>query len=218
MVILKGKPCVNKGACVFCTLHWDNAQKINEEILALNKEILGKIRGLGTLEIYNSGSIFELPIVTLNAVMDILKNNKSIKKVITESHWHYRNSFAKIKSNFGRPDMIIKVGVETFNVKIRENLMKKNMGNASPKEIRKYTNGINLLVGFCGQTKETIKTDIEIAKKMFDLTDISVFDEKYAPDKSLVDKDLSRWFLGEFQDLTKNKRFRVLKDMDTMCL
>jgi len=49
------------------------------------------------------------------------------------------------------------------------------------EEIRSFTNGINLLVGFRGQTKEMIENDMEIACRLFDYIDVNILDEKYVP-------------------------------------
>ncbi len=216
MIILKGYPCIHK-MCVFCTLHFDNSRDTGL-MLKINKTILDKIKAdKGILEIYNSGSIFELPAATLFALRSKIRE-KSTQKIITEAHWAYREFFEDMKKFLGAKEAVIKIGVETFNNNLREKIMKKGMGCVAPRKIRSFTNGINLLVGFRGQTKEIVRKDIDIACRYFEYADINILDEKYVPRKGIVDYKIINWFLKEFGYLGKKPNFRIFRKIDEMVL
>ena len=54
-------------------------------MLKTNREVVSKITGkYGILEVYNSGSIFELPVATLFELQDKIRK-ASINKVIAEA-------------------------------------------------------------------------------------------------------------------------------------
>ena len=212
LIILLGYPCINKGRCNFCTYHLCNKTNA-EEMIAVNSEALSQIKGSGILEIYNSGSIFELPPYTLLQIQEMIRL-KNTPKIITEAHWQYRHQFENMRKFLDAPEVLIKIGVETFDIEIREKIMKKGMGNALPEEIIKFTSAINLLVGIEGQTQETVKHDMEISQKLFSHIDISIFDNKYAPDPTIENRGLIKWFLRNFRHLKQDKRFRILPNID----
>jgi len=183
-------------------------------MLKTNREVVSKITGkYGILEVYNSGSIFELPVATLFELQDKIRK-ASINKVIAEAHWFYRRRFEEMKKFFGIEETVIKVGVETFNNNLREKYMKKGMGRVSPEEIRSFTNGINLLVGFRGQTKEMIENDMEIACRLFDYIDVNILDEKYVPNLGVIDERIIEWFLKNFTYLEQRPNFRIFRKVD----
>lgn len=212
LIILLGYPCINKGQCNFCTYHLCGKTNAKDMIKA-NSKALSRVKGLGILEIYNSGSIFELPPYTLLEIQQLIRLNNT-QKIITEAHWQYRRQFKNMRKFLGAPEVLIKVGVETFDIEIREKIMKKGMGNAVPEEIVKFTSAINLLVGINGQTPETVENDIKISQKLFSHIDLSIFDKKHAPDPTIENRELIKWFLRNFRHLKQDKRFRILPNID----
>ena len=67
IVLLKGKPCIY-GKCTFCNYIEDNStdEELNNKI---NLEVLERITGeFEALEVINSGSVFELPEITLKKI------------------------------------------------------------------------------------------------------------------------------------------------------
>ena len=214
LIILLSYPCINKGRCNFCTYHLCNKTNA-EEMIKTNSKVLSRIKGYGVLEIYNSGSIFELPPYTLLQIQELIRL-KNTPKIITEAHWQYRRQFENMRKFLGAPETLIKVGVETFDIEIREKIMKKGMGNAVPEEIKNFTSAINLLVGIKGQTQETVKRDIEISQKLFSHIDLSIFDARHAPDPAIKNKELIKWFLQNFRHLKQDERFRILPNIDKM--
>ncbi|MEK7627511.1 MAG: radical SAM protein [Patescibacteria group bacterium] len=208
LIILLGYPCINKGRCNFCAYHLCNKTNA-EEMIKTNSKVLSRVKGLDALEIYNSGSIFELPPYTLLQIQELVRL-KNTPKIITEAHWQYRRQFKNMRKFLNAPEVLIKVGVETFNIEIREKIMKKGMGNAVPEEIKKFTSAINLLVGIKGQTQKTIECDIEISQKLFSHIDLSIFDKKHSPNPTIENRELIKWFLKNFQHLKQDKRFRIL--------
>lgn len=209
-ILLKSYPCVHS-KCAFCTLHLDN-DTATRSMLEINSQVISQIQGKGILEIYNSGSIFELPAATLFELRQKIREKK-IKAVITEAHWLYRFHFKRMKKFLDATKVIIKVGVETFDPDLRENVMKKGMDGSSAQEIRSFTEGINLLVGFKGQTKNTVAMDLAAAQ-LFDHVDINILDGKYTPDPRNIDYELIAWFLKEFSYLRQMKGFRIFESVD----
>jgi hypothetical protein len=199
---LKGYPCIN-GACTFCTFPKDNTYDIAQAI-DLNRKIIDLIEGKsGLLEVYNFGSIFELPMPTLfylrNKAEDL-----GIRQIMTDSHWHYRHSFQDLRE-FLPGKVIIKIGLETFDEHVREDLMGKNMGTVTPDEILKFTDSVNLLVGFRGQTREQIAQDISIVKEKFTFADVNIIDRRFTRPE-LVDSQLVEWFKDEYRTLPEKFR------------
>ena len=211
-ILLKSYPCIH-GKCTFCRFHLDNSCD-TPSMLKINRKVISQIKGkYGILEVYNSGSIFELPVITLFELRERIQK-KSIRKIITEAHWIYRQRFEEMKKFFGIEETIIKVGVETFDNDLREKSMKKGMGFVSPEEIRSFTNGINLLVGFKGQTRAMVRNDMEIACKFFDYVDINILDEKHVPEPEIVDRKLIEWFLKNFAHFEQGPNFRIFRRVD----
>ena len=95
IVLLKGRPCA-WGKCTFCDYIDDNE---TDEALCntVNLDVLRKVTGkYHALEVINSGSIFELPQATLDAIKHILLE-KEIHTLFVESHWSYRHRLQEMR-------------------------------------------------------------------------------------------------------------------------
>ena len=197
VLILQGYPCVNLGQCVFCTFcadnSWDTAQMLEKKSAAINK-LKGK---WGHVRVFNCGSIFELPFPSLLVLKSRIEL-MGIKSVITESHWRYHLHFDALRDFFDPSiNLIIRIGVETFDTCLRENIMRKGIGkDILAEDIRKVTDAVCLFIGFKGQTHESIKNDITLALDHFNYIWLDVADPSYMCPE-LIDFDLIFWFFEE---------------------
>ncbi len=121
----------------------------------------------------------------------------------------YHKNLNDFKELFNGKEVKFRAGIETFNIKIR-NLWRKGIPDiVTAEEISQYFQGVCLLVGVKGQTREMILKDIEIADKYFEYFSVNVFNENTTyvkPDKKLID-----WFVREIAPkLENNQKVEVL--------
>ncbi len=206
IVLLKARPCA-WGKCAFCDYIEDNTtdtgliQQVADEELA---KVTGAFR---RLEIINSGSILELPLSVRKQVRDLIARLK-ITEFICESFWSYRRRFAEIR-DFFQAETRIKVGVETFDDSLRNGVLNKGMYFESPLEVANYTDTICLMVGFRGQTRESIARDMDIMLQHFTYGCVNLFCEN-TKGASWVDEGLKDWFRREFSFLEEHATVEVL--------
>lgn len=205
IVLLKSTPC-KWGRCTFCDYIHDNSldtYKIN----SINSEILKQVTGqYGVLEVINSGNVFELPQETLHSIKETI-DKLNIKKLFLESHWIYRKKLNIIRDFFS-VDIIYKTGLETFDTDFRENILNKGFNYKSIDELKSYFQSVCLMVGICGQTKEMIKKDIELALNNFNHFTVNVYTENSTIIKP--DNQLIKWFQEEYKWLDKEPKCEVL--------
>ena len=205
IVLLRAFPCI-WGKCSFCDYIDDNGRD-EDELNRLNKEVLDNITGeFGVLEVINSGSCFEIPKETMNYIKKIV-DEKKIKLLFFESHWCYRNRLDEIKNFFNVP-IIFKIGVETFDYDFRNNFLNKNAKFKDAKEVSEKFQSVCLMVGIKGQTKEMIRTDIEILLENFKYGTINVFVNNTTSIKR--DEELVQWFRKEYSYLDDYPTIEVL--------
>lgn len=197
MVLLVGTGCKHK-KCIFCDYFLDSA----DNPFLINKPILNNVSGIyGVLDVINSGSCFELDDKTLELIyIKAQKNN--INTIWFESHFMYHKHLDVFRKKFSEINLKFRCGVETFNVSLR-NLWKKGIPyNITPAKIAKYFDGVCLLVGVEGQSKEDIKNDIRIALNFFEYASVNIF----TPNSTDVKPDykLIEWF--------KNSVYPMIKD------
>ena len=205
IVLLKGFPCI-WGKCTFCDYIDDNGVN-EEELVALNKEVLNNITGeFKVLEVINSGSCFEIPKETLEDIKRIIKEKK-IDKLFLESHWCYRNRLDEMREFFGVP-IIFKIGVETFDNNFRNLVLNKNANFKTFEEVKEYFQSVCIMVGIKGQTRDMIKRDMDIVLENFKYATINVFIENTTDIKR--DDELVDWFAKEYEFLNNNETIEVL--------
>lgn len=205
IVLLKGKPCA-WGKCAFCDYIDDNER---DETLcdAVNLEVLQKVTGkYNALEVINSGSIFELPQATLDAIKHILQE-KNIRTLFAESHWNYRHRLQEMRDFFGVP-IVFKCGIETFDDRFRNQVLRKGISFSSPEEVSRYFQSICLMVGIQGQTKEMIARDIDILLRYFPFGCVNIYNNNSTPIQR--DEELVAWFEKEYRFLEKNPKVDIL--------
>ena len=179
-LLLQGKGCKWR-RCTFCDYHSDFSSTPFE----VNKAVLEKVSGkYGILDIINSGSCFELDSSTLSLIRE-KANEKGIHTIWFETHWMYRNQLDRMRSLFPGIRLKFRVGVESFNGKLRKTWDKGIDESVTPKEIASYFDGCCLLVGVKGETREDILSDIELANKYFEYFSVNLF----CPNSTSVEVD-----------------------------
>jgi len=208
IVLLKSRPCA-WGLCSFCDYISDNEEDISY-INDFNKEVLSSVSGqFKSLEVINSGNVFELPLETLKMIKEIVVN-KGITKLFFEAHWMYKNRLSEIRDFFNIP-IIFKTGLESFDNVFRENILIKGFDFKEPKEVVKYFDSVCLMVGIKGQSKEMIKKDIELALKYFNHFTVNIFCNNST--KIKADEELIRWFKEEYQWLADEDKCEILLEI-----
>ncbi|MGL1894215.1 MAG: hypothetical protein OCD02_21475 [Spirochaetaceae bacterium] len=205
IVLLKGSPC-KWGKCTFCDYITDNSVD-QESNHILNTSVLSSITGeFGVLEVINSGNIFELPEATLGLIKKII-DEKNIHTIFLESHWMYKNRIKSIRDFFG-VKTIIKTGLETFDTDFRENVLVKGFKHNSIAELKSYFDSVCLMPGVLGQTKEMIKSDIQLAMDNFEHFTVNI----YIANSTMIkpDPELIQWFQDEYKWLELEPKCDVL--------
>lgn len=206
IVLLKGLPCI-WSRCTFCDYIEDNTTDLGW-IERVADEELGKVTGkFGRLEVINSGSIQELPESVLDSIRAVIAQ-REIEEFICESYWAYRHRFDEARNRFGTKTRI-KVGIETFDDHLRNEVLNKNMRFESPAEVAAVTDTICLLVGFLGQTPDTVRRDIDILLDQFTYGCINLFTTN-GKSAGLIDEDLKAWFRDEYAWLDSHPTIEVL--------
>lgn len=205
MLLLKGLPC-RWGKCSFCDYIEDNSTCV-DDINRVNLEVLTHVTGeFGVLDVINSGSVFELPQVTLDAIRKVIVE-KNIKELFVEAHWLYRKRFAQFRDSFDIP-VRIRIGVETFNDDFRNKVLLKGMRYSSIEQIKTYADSVCLMVGIQGQTREMIARDIEILTQNFTHGAVSIFTDNATQVKA--DPKLIEWFRNTYGYLDEYPYIDVL--------
>ena len=189
-LLLQGTGCIWR-KCTFCDYYND----ISADPFDVNKTVIDKISGIySTVDVINSGSIFELDSNTMSYLRDKLIEKK-VKTLWCESHWLYHNRLDEIREYFKGIEVKFRIGAETFDSDLRKSWNKGIAENITAEKIAEYFDGACLLVCVKGQTKESIIRDIELAYKNFCYFNVNVFMENSTNEKA--DKDLIKWFTNE---------------------
>ena len=198
-ILLQGSGCFWK-KCKFC----DYFEDVSEDPFELNSKVIEKITGeFGILDVINSGSAMELDDKTLDLIYKKCLE-KNIKELWFEVHWAYSNLLEKFAERFKGIKVKFRTGIETFNGELRSSWNKGIPEDVTAEDVSKYFSSVCLLVGVKGQKFETIKSDIELAKKYFERFTVSVFvknSTRISPDPILIGK-----FIKEIYPKIKNDR------------
>ena len=206
LLLLRGRPCV-WSRCTFCDYTSDNT--LDERLIDETAEAeLAKVTGrFGRLEVINSGSIQELTPAVWERIRDRL-GQLSIGEFICESYWAYRGQFAETRRFFGVPTRI-KLGVETFDGRLRNGVLNKAMYFDSPLDVARLTDTICLLVGFRGQTHDSVRRDIDTLLKNFRYGCVNLLTLNRS-NAGLIDEDVRAWFRAEYAWLDDHPTVEVL--------
>ena len=181
IVLLRGQGCRYR-RCTFCDYH-DDASCDEAANLAINSEALSQVTGVyGCLEIVNSGSFCELDGSTMKAIMAVCVSRK-ISTIHFECHWLYRRHIPALRSAFAEIGVQVKmkIGIETFDVSYRENVMRKGLKEADPSKIAEVFDECCLLFGLPGQTADSMRKDIETGLEFFQRICVNIMVENNAP-------------------------------------
>lgn len=176
IVLLRGRGCAWR-KCRFCDYHLDYSTD-EAENYQLNASVLSRVSGVyGMLEVINSGSFVDLDEATMNRIEELCRE-KSIRELHFECHYMHKDCIAQLKQRFARIGVTVKMklGVETFDRTLREEVLKKGIDETAPEVICEHFDEICLLVGITGQTKESIITDIENGLRYVERVCINVFE------------------------------------------
>jgi hypothetical protein len=161
------------------------------------------------LEVINSGSVFELPLVTLEKIREVVYE-KNIKILWFEAYYIYKNRLEEMREFFRGVEVRYKAGIETFDENFRNNVLNKDLYYRDIKELSDYFENICLMVGIFGQTEEMIRKDIEIGLRNFKRLTINVFIDNGTSIKR--DNSLCKWFSKEFKYLEAYENVEILND------
>jgi hypothetical protein len=206
VVLLKGLPCV-WGRCTFCDYIDDNTT--DEALIRRVADTeLARVTGeFSRLQLINSGSIQELPEPVRRQIRDLLPA-RGIGEFWTESYWAYRGRFEETR-RFFNVDTHLFLGVETFDERLRNGVLNKSMHWSTPDDVAALTDSICLMVGFQGQTPDTVRRDIDLLRTKFKYGIVNLFTENRLS-TGLLDEDLRQWFRQEFAWLANEPNVDVL--------
>ncbi|MGL4403672.1 MAG: radical SAM protein [Fusobacteriaceae bacterium] len=210
IVLLKSYPCAY-GKCSFCNYIEDNTR--DEKLMeSVNFETLDEVTGeYGSLEVINSGSVFELPRTTLEKIREIVEK-KNIGILYFEIYYGYHKRLEEIVSFFPGVEIRFRMGLETFDNDFRVDVYNKNFRLEEKEllELGEKLFSVCLMVCTQGQTREMIRKDIELGLKYFRSVTVNIFIDNGTVVKR--DPELVKWFLKEFYILRENPRVELLID------
>ena len=197
-VLLQGMGCKWK-KCTFCDYHED----VSENPFEVNEPILRQVTGeYGVLDVINSGSAMELDDKTISFIKEVVKE-KQIHTLWFEAHYMYRKKLAEFAKQFAPAKVKFRCGVETFDTNLRDKWKKGIPSSVTPEDIAEHFQGVCLLLGTEGETKDHVISDIQIAKKHFEYFSVNVFCNNSTQVKQ--DKELAQWFAREVYPLIKDE-------------
>ena len=180
IVLLRGSGCKWR-RCTFCDYHLDFSPDETSNF-ALNQEVLGQVTGkYGRLEVINSGSFVDLDDRTMKRILDICIEKK-ITEIHFECHWIHRDAVPALRKTFASHGIQtkIKIGVETFDDRYREQVLLKGIDETSPAKIAACFDEVCLLFGLDGQTEDSMRHDIETGLTYFERVCINIMVENTA--------------------------------------
>ena len=194
VLLLPGKGCEwarKTGGCTMCALS-KRSQEIGKNFSSKNLIALYKIAVNFTrkekptsLAIYNGGSFLnnnEIPLSAQLEIFRLVKESQSIRKIFIESRAEFIDShkIKLLKKELGNKGLIVGIGLEAQNDKIRNEFIKKGLGRKKYEETIKLLkeNGIiTLSYVFLKPIYLTEKESIEEAIKTIKYAFLSGTDE-----------------------------------------
>ena len=189
IVLLRGSGCRWR-RCRFCDYHLDYSTD-EAANFALNRVVLTQVTGkYHRLEVINSGSFADLDVQTMEQILAVCRE-KSIRQIHFESHWMHRQEIPALRRRFEEAGIQVrlKIGVETFDLAYREEVLCKGIDAVDAAEIARHFQEACLLFGLTGQTPESMKRDIETGLAHFERICINQMVEngtKIKPDPEVI--------------------------------
>ena len=205
-VLLQGTGCRWR-KCTFCDYHED----VSDNPYAINEPVLRQVTGqYGVLDIINSGSAMELDTDTIGLIKEVVKEKK-IHTLWFEAHYMYRKKLADFAKQFEPVQVKFRCGVETFDPTLRDTWKKGIPFSVTPEDIARYFQGVCLLCGTQGESREHILKDIELAKQYFEYFSVNVFCNNGTSVRK--DSELAIWFALEiYPTIKEDPRIEVLME------
>lgn len=189
-VLLQGSGC-RWGKCTFCDYHTDTSLRPFE----VNRPVLEQVTGkYGVLDVINSGSAMEMDEATLQLIASIVVEKK-IHTLWFEAHYMYRHQLRDFAVRFAPATVKFRCGVESFEPALRNLWHKGIPSTVTPEDIARYFQGVCLLVGTEGDSRERILNDIETARQHFEYFSVNLFCHNSTPVRR--DEELAHWFIHE---------------------
>lgn len=209
ILLLRGSGCKWR-KCRFCDYHLDFS-KDEAANFRLNKKELEKVTGrFGVLEVINSGSFCDLDEKTVAEIQQVC-GSKNIRRLHIECHWRDRETLPAIRERFARKgiQVIVKMGVETFDSEFREQTLVKGMEYAEPEAIAKHADEVCLLFGLEGQTAASMRKDVEIGLRWFQRVCVNLMTKNSSPMEP--DQKVMQRFMEEiYPNYRNNGRMDIL--------
>ena len=189
-VLLQGTGC-RWGKCSFCDYHTD----VSENPYELNKSVLSQVTGrYGVLDVINSGSGIELDCNTIDLIKQVVRE-QNIHTLWFEMHYMYRNHLRQFAQQFFPAVVKFRCGIETFDADLRNKWNKGVSSEASAEDVARYFQGVCLMCGTVGETRDCILNDIQLAKRHFEYISVNLFNANST--KVVPDADIQQWFINE---------------------
>lgn len=183
IALLRGFGCT-WARCTFCDYHLDRSPDAAANF-ALNRAVLAHVTGrYRRLEVINSGSFCELDANTLDLIERVCVQ-KGIGTLHVECHWMHRAAVPALRDRFARAGVTLKVkiGVETFDRALREDILHKGIGESDPAKIAAPFDECCLLFGLTGQTLDSMQRDLETGLAHFERVCVNLMVENTTPVK-----------------------------------
>ena len=185
--------------CTFCDYHTD----LSGDPFEVNRAVLEQVTGVyGVLDVINSGSGMELDSQTIAELKRVVED-KQIHTLWFEMHYMYRSRLDAFAKQFPFVKVKFRCGIETFDPVLRQKWNKGVATTVQPQDVARYFQGVCLLCGTQGETKERILKDIAEAKKYFEYFSINLFCNNSTAIKR--DELLVSWFKEEVYPLIKDE-------------
>lgn len=203
-ILLQGTGCRWR-KCTFCDYHKD----VSNNPFEVNKKVLSQVTGrYGVLDVINSGSGIELDAETINLIKSVVAA-KNIHTLWFEMHYMYRNHLEAFAEKFAPIKVKFRCGIETFDANLRDYWKKGVARDVKACDVARYFQGVCLLCGTKGESREHILNDIELAKKYFEYISVNLFNEN----STMVEHDegLQKWFIKEvYPQIKDDSQIEVL--------
>ena len=203
-ILLQGCGC-RWGKCTFCDYHTDTSENPYE----INKEVLSRVTGCyGVLDIINSGSGIELDGDTLQLIKKIAKEKK-IHTLWFEMHYMYRHRLAEFAHYFAPLTVKFRCGIESFDPTQRKKWNKGVAESVTAEDVAKHFQGVCLLCGTEGESRERIVSDIQKAEQLFEYYSVNLFCNNSTSVKR--DEKLAEWFIKNiYPEAERSEKAEIL--------
>ncbi len=182
VIVLQGLPCP-WGKCIFCPFALEQGKSLGQ-VISTNRRILEeagkqleKDPGLDRIVVFNGGSFHELPFDTLEKLAPLARGKRL--ELEERSEYVTLNAVDSLTRLYVPRKLVIRVGFEVIDEKIRNDYLRKGMDNGElhrlsklrlearekgyPLEIWSY-----VLYGMEGISEELVKESVAVFNRLLD--------------------------------------------------